>query len=152
VEILGLNTPNKIIMHCSATADYDVTKPMPYDYGVSDVTAWHKAQGWKTCGYHKVIRRSGVIEIGRADSDIGAHCHDMNADSIGICYIGTQRPTVPQIESIIAIYKVYYDKFGIGWLGWFGHYEFNANKSCPGFSMEVLRYLLKSLNYEKGVS
>jgi N-acetyl-anhydromuramyl-L-alanine amidase AmpD len=38
--------------------------------------------------YHYVIRRDGSIEQGRPEWQIGAHCVNHNAHSIGICYEG----------------------------------------------------------------
>ena len=47
---------NRIILHCSAT------RPT-MDIGVEEITEWHKQRGFRTIGYHYVIRRD---EIGRA--------------------------------------------------------------------------------------
>ena len=72
---------NDIIVHCSAT------KP-DQDWGAAEVTACHQENGWKTCGYHYVVKRDGSVERGRAISQPGAHCRGHNAHSIGVCYIG----------------------------------------------------------------
>lgn len=39
-------------------------------------------------GYHYVIRRNGVVEVGRAESMVGAHVEGWNKESIGICLAG----------------------------------------------------------------
>lgn len=70
-----------IVIHCSATRETE-------DIGVAEITQWHKAQGWGTCGYHYVIRRSGVVEIGRIEDQVGAHAKGHNFNSIGICLVG----------------------------------------------------------------
>lgn len=72
---------NLIVVHCSATrANTKVT--------IDDLIKWHKARGFKTIGYHYVIYQDGSVHTGRPISDIGAHVEGLNANSIGICYIG----------------------------------------------------------------
>jgi len=72
---------NKIVIHCSATrAGVPVT--------IADVTRWHKDRGFRTVGYHRFIRLNGLIEIGRADNDVGAGVFGHNSDSLHICYAG----------------------------------------------------------------
>ena len=72
---------NRIIIHCAAT------KP-GMDIGVKEITEWHLARNFSSCGYHWVIRRSGEIERGRSEHIAGAHVAGANADSIGICVVG----------------------------------------------------------------
>lgn len=78
-----MNTPRYIIIHCSAT-------PEDRDFTIADIDRWHKAQGWKGCGYHLVVHRDGSYARGRADNEEGAHCpqQSMNRQSVSICYIG----------------------------------------------------------------
>jgi len=139
------NNPKKVVLHCAATPDYpdDAKK---YDlFGAADIDAWHRQRGWREIGYHYVIRRTGVIEIGDRDlSEYGAHVQGHNKDSIGVCYIGTAKPTKEQVESILSVFGIIYDKFGITPEQWFGHYEFTDKKACPGISMNVIRELLRS--------
>ena len=40
-----------IIIHCSAT------RPSQ-DIGFEEIDRWHRAKGWLSCGYHKIIRRN----------------------------------------------------------------------------------------------
>jgi N-acetylmuramoyl-L-alanine amidase len=70
-----------IVIHCSAT---DSSR----DIGVGEITSWHVAKGWTTCGYHFVIRRNGVLEDGRPVEVPGAHVHGHNARTLGICLVG----------------------------------------------------------------
>ncbi|MDD2799369.1 MAG: N-acetylmuramoyl-L-alanine amidase [Bacteroidales bacterium] len=96
---------NLIVVHCTATrSNTKVT--------IEDLTQWHKARGFKTIGYHFVISQNGVVHNGRPLSDIGAHVEGMNANSIGICYIGglndkTSKPedtrTPAQKESLLEL-------------------------------------------------
>jgi N-acetylmuramoyl-L-alanine amidase len=76
-----MRTINKIIVHCSATAE-------GHPYTVSDIDAWHRKRGFRCIGYHHVIYLDGTVHAGRPEAEIGAHCLGQNANSIGICYIG----------------------------------------------------------------
>jgi len=70
-----------IVLHYSATyADQDLD--------IRDIDRMHRARGWKGVGYHYVIKRDGMIERGRKESEIGAHVGGQNTGKIGICLIG----------------------------------------------------------------
>ena len=71
----------KIIVHCTAThAGREVS--------VAEITLWHKARGFRTIGYHYVVRLDGRILVGRDESEAGAHCYGQNSCSIGVVYVG----------------------------------------------------------------
>lgn len=75
-----------IVIHCSAT-------PPKMDIGVDEIDMWHRKKGWLMVGYHRVIRRNGVVEFGRLltneGAQYGAHVGiPLNYSSIGICLIG----------------------------------------------------------------
>lgn len=72
---------NKIVIHCAAT------KPS-MDIGKEEITTWHIQRGFRTIGYHYVIRRDGEVEVGRSQEEIGAHALNHNKDSVGICLVG----------------------------------------------------------------
>jgi len=72
---------NLLVVHCSATQ-------AGLDVGAAEIRKWHVGQGWKDIGYHYVIRRSGAIEPGRPESEVGAHAQGYNAHSLGICLVG----------------------------------------------------------------
>jgi N-acetylmuramoyl-L-alanine amidase len=138
-----VNNPVRVILHSASTPDYPDSSEKYDLFGVADIEAWHRKRGFLKCGYHLVIRRTGKIEHGREYIEVGAHTLDHNQDSIGVCYIGTKRPTKEQVESLIQIYRDLKEKYGIDYNNWFGHYEFTDKKECPGVSMEVARALLK---------
>jgi hypothetical protein len=82
--------PKAIVLHVSAS-----------DFGdAATITDWHRERGWKTVGYHRVIlngfrRRGtynpevdGLVENGRSENVVGAHCLGMNGIALGICCIG----------------------------------------------------------------
>ena len=52
------------------------------------IRGWHVKQGWSDIGYHVVIRRDGVAELGRRLDAIGAHTLGRNHDSVGIVLAG----------------------------------------------------------------
>ena len=47
-----------IIIHCSATR-------AGQDFTAADIDRWHRARGFRSIGYHFVIRLDGTIEPGR---------------------------------------------------------------------------------------
>lgn len=72
---------NLLVVHCAATK-------ARMDIGAAEIRRWHKEKGWADIGYHYVIRRNGVLEVGRDESTVGAHAVGHNARSIGICLVG----------------------------------------------------------------
>lgn len=126
-----------IIIHCTATM-------AGVDFSVRDVTEWHKAQGWRDCGYHYIIRIDGTIQKGRPLDEEGAHCRGHNKDSVGVCYVGgldkNGRPAdtrTPAQKRALArlIWKLTVQAMnaGFGIPQVFGHRDFNKFKDCPCF-------------------
>ncbi len=123
---------NKIIVHCSATAEGK-------DFTVADIRRWHLARGFKDVGYHYVIYRDGSINKGREESVIGAHTTGQNANSIGVCYIGgvasdgktpKDTRTPQQKAALLRLLKELTAKYPSATIH--GHREV-ANKACPSF-------------------
>lgn len=87
-----------IVIHCAAT-------PNLKDIKATAIDAMHVMRGFKrsrdaiskfnpsmrSIGYHYVIEIDGNIAFGRALEEVGAHVQGNNADSIGICLIGTDQ-------------------------------------------------------------
>lgn len=55
----------------------------------------HLQRGFRTIGYHYIVKLDGTVEKGRPENEEGAHCNTAgfspsayNKHSIGICYIG----------------------------------------------------------------
>ena len=69
-----------LIIHCSDT-------PNTLDLSAKDIHKMHIGFGWDGIGYHKIIRRNGVLENGRPEFWIGAHTYGLNDKSLGICLI-----------------------------------------------------------------
>lgn len=131
----------KLIIHCAAT-------PNGKPFTVRDIDAWHKERGFRRhelfvkqfnpdlhhIGYHGVIYLDGSYHSGRSEEEIGAHCSGYNADSIGICLIGTDKFTPKQWQTLREVVEA--NIANRKDITIHGHYEFNAGKSCPGFSVQ----------------
>lgn len=125
---------DEIILHCSATKEGQ-------NFKAKDIDAWHKQRGFKGIGYHYVIDLDGTVETGHPEDEIGAHCLNHNARSIGICYIGGLDTTgkakdtrTPQqkaaLVKLVVDLKLKYPNATVH-----GHNEF-ANKACPCFTVK----------------
>lgn len=127
---------DEIIIHCTDT-------PAGRKTTVEDIDRWHKERGFKKIGYHYVIYLDGSVHKGREESEIGAHCKEHNARSIGVCYVGgcildgkkriykdTRTPEQKQaLYNLLAELKSRYPGATVH-----GHNEF-ANKACPCFKV-----------------
>lgn len=125
---------DEIIIHCSAT-------PEGRDQSVADVTAWHRARGFRTIGYHYLVHIDGRVERGRPESEIGAHCLGHNARSIGVCYVGglasdcktpKDTRTPEQRRMLRELVKGLQRKYRGAKV--YGHRDFAA-KACPCFDV-----------------
>lgn len=135
----------RIILHCSDSPDN-------VDIGVKEIRAWHTAKppngrGWRDIGYHYVVRRNGVVEVGRYENgdsvlegtEIGAHVAGHNRDALGICWVGRKAPTRAQKLSLLKHVLYLMDLHAIPIEQVYGHYEFDKNKTCPNLDMEKTR-------------
>lgn len=168
---------NKIIIHCSATKNGDSLFKGSLKAGnlvtpVQAIDAWHKARGFKrsdafrklqnqglsAVGYHFVIYTNGTIVTGRHLSELGAHVQGSNANSLGICMLGTDAFTTQQwtaLASIIKSLATLYPKARAS-----GHRDNSPDlngdgqvtrtewlKICPGFSVaDWLKNNMQPLN------
>ena len=117
-------TVNKIIIHCSASANGDSLLRGSLKDGnlvtpVQAIDAMHKARGFKrdvifrkrqnpsltSIGYHFVIYTNGSIVTGRHLDEIGAHVQGSNANSLGICMIGTDAFSQAQWVALATLIK-----------------------------------------------
>lgn len=124
---------NHIIVHCTATKASQTVH-------AKDVDEWHKANQWRGIGYHYLVLQDGTIEIGRDIAVAGAHCNapNINATSIGVCYVGgldedgTNADTRTEAQKValrhlLVILKSIWPKAEIS-----GHRDW-SNKACPCF-------------------
>ena len=130
----------EIIVHCTAT-------PEGREVRVADVDRWHRNRGFTRIGYHYLVELDGTVAVGRPLGQIGAHCKNHNAHSIGICYVGgldvRLRPkdtrTPAQREALRTLISSLRRQFpGAKVLG---HRDL-ANKACPCFDARAEYSLL----------
>ena len=131
--MLSSENINYLVVHCSDTDNDD-------NIGAKEIHELHLSFGWDGIGYHKIIQRSGLIEVGRPEFWIGAHVFQHNLESLGVCLIGKDKFTKNQFNSLKIIlkdWKVKYPKAKI-----VGHCYFdNTNKTCPNFNLK--KWLIK---------
>lgn len=129
-----MRTINEIIVHCSAT-------PACLDIGAAEIDAMHRRRGFRSIGYHWVIRTDGRLEEGRRESVAGAHVAGRNANSIGLCLIGgadrqgggEANFTAPQMATLgrlLAGLLIRYPGARV-----LGHRDTGAQKDCPSFDI-----------------
>lgn len=70
-----------IVVHCSATQAKS-------DIGANEIDVMHRVRGFDCIGYHYVIRRNGLVSLGRLPEMIGAHAYGVNQISVGVCLVG----------------------------------------------------------------
>lgn len=127
----------KIIVHCSDSDD-------SLDIGRKEIDDWHRARGFLSdsgisIGYHYVVRRSGLVEIGRPIAEAGAHAKGHNSNSIGICWVGRKLPSIKQKDQLFKLIKGCMITYGIQIDNVVGHYELDPNKTCPNLDMNLVR-------------
>ena len=128
-----MRTITLIIIHCSAVKPWQ-------ESGVREIDRWHRAKGWKSCGYHYVVRRDGTVEVGRPVEEVGAHCLNRNRHSIGICYEGgldvsgnpADTRTEAQKKALRELLQQLHAQYPRAIIA--GHNVFNPMKACPCFN------------------
>ena len=93
---------------------------------------WHLQNSWCGIGYHFIIRKNGQIYRGRPEDTVGSHTTNFNSTSIGICFEGDCRYTIPtdaQIKSGQELVAYLKQKYNITQVK--KHSEL-SNTSCPG--------------------
>lgn len=155
----GMRTIRGIVVHCSAT------RPS-MDIGAAEIRAWHtdpppKGNGWADIGYHHVIRRNGIIEMGRPIEQVGAHVAGHNAGTVGICLVGgvddlghpVNNFGPSQFEALAVLIDagqaLAHDlAHGPAWpVPWVkGHRDLFAGKACPSF--DVARWIAAGMPAE----
>jgi len=132
-ECITNMTPQFIIIHHSAHEE---------DVPIETIDKWHKERGFKKVGYHYYVRKNGKVEVGREETEMGAHCKagGMNRKSIGICLAGNftkQEPTEEQIKSTRALVWSISHRFDIE--GILGHKDVKgASTLCPAFDVDIV--------------
>jgi hypothetical protein len=133
------NHPTFVIVHCSDSPDYPKNHQMFDSVGAKGINQWHIARGWKQIGYHWVIRQSGIVEPGRDETEVGAHCEGKNTGSIGICLVGRGNFQPEQKDALVDLFLAIGKRWNIPLDQWFGHYQFNKNKLCPLVTIDEVK-------------
>jgi N-acetylmuramoyl-L-alanine amidase len=92
LKIMPIKSVDYLVVHCSAT-------PANRDIGRAEIDNMHRQRGFRMIGYHFVIRRDGRVEIGRPETEPGAHVEGFNNRSLGICLVGGVLPDGKTAES-----------------------------------------------------
>lgn len=138
-----MRTITEIIVHSTAT-------PKGMRATASDIDRWHKQRGYNSIGYHYVIGHNGLIEKGRQDYEIGAHCKGHNEETIGIAYVGglneskqsADTRTIAQKQSLVILIKQLLKQYPtIRKIS--GHRDY-CNTACPSFDAKAeYQHLIK---------
>jgi N-acetylmuramoyl-L-alanine amidase len=130
-NLIIMRNIKEIIIHCTAT-------PAGRDVTAKDVDLWHRQRGFKCIGYHYLVRLDGSVEVGRAETDVGAHCLGHNRYSIGVAYVGgigsdgkaCDTRTDSQRQSLLTLLQDLKRRYPGAAIH--GHRDFAA-KDCPCF-------------------
>lgn len=144
---------NLIVIHCSASPNGKAVR-------AEDIDAWHKARGFKRdlaafgknlprlrhIGYHYLIYASGPVTVGRLEREVGAHVAGFNANSIGICMVGTSAYSAEQWASLRRLVDGLQQRYPLARV--VGHRDLSPDqdrdgivepfewlKTCPGFDV-----------------
>ena len=130
-----------IIIHCSAVRPDQTSS-------AAQIDTWHRRDNhWKFgIGYHYVVRRDGSIEPGRPEWQVGAHCLNHNAHSIGVCYEGgldirgqpADTRTEAQKASLRTLLEDLHKRYPRALI--VGHRDLDPTKECPGFKNVAREY------------
>ena len=136
-----MRTITLIIVHCSAVRPDQTSS-------AAQIDSWHRRDNhWKLgIGYHYVIRRDGTIELGRPEWQVGAHCVNHNAHSIGVCYEGgldirgqpADTRTAEQKAAMRTLLEQLHQRYPRALI--VGHRDLNPAKKCPGYKNVAKEY------------
>ena len=156
-----------VVVHCSATANGDslfrasaggpgLIAPVVFVDRMHRERKFKRADFWRNrhnpslaaIGYHFLVYTNGAVATGRHLEEIGAHVKGYNANSIGICMIGTSAYTRTQWKAlatlVLGLLKTYPKARVVG------HRDLSPDmdgdgtieprewlKTCPGFDVKA---------------
>jgi hypothetical protein len=137
VEKRLLTQIREIVIHCSDSDN-------PSHDNVNTIRAWHLERAFEDIGYHYVITKDGIIDIGRDLALVGAHVYTHNKDTIGICLTGRESFSDAQFKGaadlIDLLYVICENLIGTFV---FPHNFYYQKKTCPNFDIsEIAKYSL----------
>ncbi len=142
-NLINTNLDNKtnlrkiiyIAIHCSAG---------PQNQSVESILDfWRNVRGWKSPGYHYIIKSDGEIVDLFPIEEISNGVQGYNSKTVNMCYIGgvdhRNKPidnrTLGQKESMLKIVSELKEKFPYAKIQ--GHRDFpGVAKACPSFDVE----------------
>jgi N-acetylmuramoyl-L-alanine amidase len=137
---------SRVFLHCSASdnAAHD---------NIATMTAWHKARGFTTIGYHFFITAAGEILKGRSLESDPAAQQGHNKGTIAICCHGLDvgKFTPAQFAALRHLTAQIDAAYGAGRVTFHGHREVAA-KSCPVFDYKAVLRLDKFGHLGRGAS
>ena len=122
-----------IVLHCSAV------KP-DQQSSAAQIDTWHRQRGFHLgIGYHYVVRRNGLVEPGRPEFMVGAHCLHHNKYSIGVCYEGgldadghpADTRTPEQKAALLRLLRELHERYPRAII--VGHRDLTHDRDCPCF-------------------
>ena len=113
-----------LVVHCSDS-------PQGRGDDAKTIHQWHKELGWDGIGYHYVITEEGEIQAGRPEYWPGAHAKGINHKSLGICLIGKDIFTEPQLDALKNLLDLSIEKYPGAKV--IGHRDVDTSKTCPNF-------------------
>jgi hypothetical protein len=129
-----------IVIHCS------YTKPS-MDVDAEWIRRVHvDEKGWDDIGYHLVILRDGMVELGRDLWRQGAHEPQVNHRSVAVCLVGgmsedgkiEKNYTGPQWVALAFTVNFLLTMYPGSRVA--GHNEFREDKECPCFNVAEYWY------------
>ena len=123
-----MRTIKYIVVHCTATPQTTTVESIK--------NHWKNVLGWKTVGYHFMIKPDGEI-VNLADiNEVTNGVKGYNKESIHISYIGGAKKddrTKEQKKSLLTVIQLLRNTYPTAKI--LGHCDFpNVKKACPNFN------------------
>lgn len=121
-----------IVVHCTATPQSATIAAI--------VNFWQKVKGWKSPGYHIIVKPDGTATRLASDESITNGVAGYNSQSLHVCYIGgvdakgkpIDNRTESQKATMLLIIRDWKNKHPNAHI--MGHRNFaGVNKACPSF-------------------
>ena len=140
----------KLIIHHSATTDNQINNWDAIRKYHMDVSKW------SDIGYHyglEMVNGKLILQKGRDETTIGAHCIGMNKSSLGICCVGNYdliKPCDKMFDALADLCFLLCRKYSLIGEDIEPHNKY-ANKSCPGkmFPMAKLKMMVNKKLLER---
>lgn len=131
--------PNRVVIHCADVPDFKRDGSIRDD-GFESVNQWHKERGftpwkgWIYCGYHYLVRKTGVVDVARPETIKGIHVAGANTGAVAICWMGSHKLEAKQREALIQVTLDVIKRWAIPVDRVMGHCEHKGvTKTCPNF-------------------